>query len=238
MSIVIKENTGGDCSICWHPFSPGEKEVNHENAAHKGFHWNCFRLGLKQHPICPVDYQEYDLRSRTEKIIEWVKPALVHAAAAAFFGIGVGAVGTAAAEVVGAGAVAVAGVAAVGSGLVAIGELATVGRAGVAGITAGAAGVAALKAGGVAGAIAAGGAIVGTLLFLGGLEVGIGIDRIRNYSFDPGHSWDIRTGILAGGILCGIGAAAGIVSTPLAAIATLALTGGATAAMLSLVRSY
>ena len=85
MSIVIKENTGGDCSICWHPFSPGEKEVNHENAAHKGFHWNCFRLGLKQHPICPVDYQEYDLRSRTEKIIEWVKPALVHAAAAAFF---------------------------------------------------------------------------------------------------------------------------------------------------------
>jgi hypothetical protein len=216
MSIVIKENTGGDCSICWRPFSPGEKEVNHENPTHKGFHEDCFRLGVKVRPNCPVDGQPYDLRSRTDRV---VKPALVNAAYAASFGmiIGAAAVGTA-----GAVEEAVEAALAVGIGTIAAGAAAS--------------GSVADVAVGLAGAVAAGAGKVGAGLAVGvGLASGIVMERILELrGFDPIAINNIGIGMLTGGAASAIAMVAVIASLPLTAIATVSVVGGVAAGILSL----
>ena len=58
MSGVIETNRGGVCAICQEEFLSGDQQFTHEGGEdHNGFHRECFTVWLRTNPTCPYDRQ-------------------------------------------------------------------------------------------------------------------------------------------------------------------------------------
>lgn len=241
MSMIVETNIGEICTICREEFSPRERKYNHvdENgkpANHDPFHRSCLAQWIIRHPTCPLDRQLIDpssLISRTERIMERLRPALVNAAYAAFFGMITGVAGVVSAGIAAPAAVGAAPAAGIAAGIA--GAAVRAGGAGAAAVVAvgAGAGIAAGAAGAAVRAVGAGAAGIA------GVGVGIGIKRVLEHrGFDPIVIENIAIGMLAGGTACVDVEMTGIVFTPLTAISTISLIGGAAAGILFLVRRH
>lgn len=262
LSIIVGTKTTPEEEICCigqDDLLIGEERVSHAEGGQHGFHRDCLVSWLTRKLICPVCRRALDpnsLISRTDRIMERLRLALVNSTYAALFGAAAGVVGMGAAraaEIAGAeeagGAAKIAGTAALVVASAVLGQTARMLRlAGAGGLAIGlaiglveAAGIGTVVVGTVetagagaeAIAIAIAIAAAGTAaIAAAGAVTGIGINWILDRRrVDQSAHDNIGWGMVTGGLtaLCALNAA----SSPLTAIAVISIFGGIAAGISS-----
>ena len=236
---VVSTNQGGRCGYCLEDFEVNEHQLTHAGGKHDGWHPKCLKNMCLANPTfkCPYDQTMIDqnsLVSRTERVIETLKPAFLNAAYATALGLAAGAGIAGIAESAGMAEAAVAAAGAVGLAGAVVG-----GAAVAAGIVAGAVGLAeaeavvggAAVAGGAAGAVAGAGAVVGGAAVVMGAN--LIFDRLGVSQMAREH---IYLGLVTGSVTTLAIELAIARLTTIIAIPQIALVAGVTAGVLSCIR--